>query len=267
MKDRLNSRERQEISRERLELEDGRFCDLVGYNVKDYGFAEYAENMEISNGDFRRARSLMPFNYLYAKPSSFNWSVYNVDVSEAKRYSNAFILNFDMFRKEGKGLYIHSKTKGSGKTMLACCLANGIIEQRDICVKFISVPELLEMTKKKYKGLADLEEIDSIRKSELLIVDDIGTEMKKEWVNTELFRLIDWRYSNKRVTIFTSNVEIEGLKLDDRIVDRIYAMCIPVKLPEISIRKRNVDNKKNNFLAKIENAQDSAATPSQGNET
>ena len=252
MTDPLNDVEKQELGRERLRLENGMFCDLVAYNVKDYGFAEYAENIEVSNGAFRRKRSLMPFHYLDAKPSSFDWSVYDVDISEAKRYANAFILNFDMFAQEGKGLYIYSNTKGSGKTMLACCLANGIIERRDICVKFISVPEFLEMTKKKYKGLTDQEEIDTIRKAELLIVDDIGIEMKKEWVDTELFRLIDWRYSNKRVTVFTSNVAIEGLRLDDRIVDRIYSMCIPVKLPEISIRKQKADKSKDKFLNKIE---------------
>lgn len=244
----LSNVERQELSRERLELEDGKMCDLVGYNVKDYGFAEYAENIEISNGEFRRSRSLMPFNYLDAKPSSFNWAVYDTDISKIKAYANAFIAKYDAFKKEGKGLYIHSKIKGSGKTMLSCCLANGIMEHRDICVKFISIPEFLEMTKKKYKGLADQEEIEAIRNAELLIVDDIGTEMKKEWVDTELFRLIDWRYSNKRVTIFTSNVPIEQLKLDERIVDRIYSMCIPLKLPEVSVRKVKAGNGNDLFL-------------------
>lgn len=246
--DHLSNNERQELRRERLEFNYGKMCDLVGYNVKNYGFAEYVENIEMSNGEFRRSRSLIPFNYLDARPSDFNWSVYGVDVSKIKQYVNAFVLKYDAFKKEGKGLYIHSKVKGSGKTMLACCLANGIMEKRDICVKFISVPELLEMTKNKYKGLAESEEIDAIRKAELLIVDDIGTEMKKEWVDTELFRLIDWRYSSKRITIFTSNVPIEQLKLDERIIDRIYSMCIPLKLPEVCVRKAKAGKENDSFL-------------------
>lgn len=49
------------------------------------------------------------------------------------------------------------------------------------------------------------EDLEKIRTAELLILDDIGAETKKEWIDTELFRLIDYRYSNKRVTIFTSN--------------------------------------------------------------
>lgn len=239
---------KQEICRERVQLKDGGVCDLVSYKVENYGVADYVENAEISNEEYRRKRSLMPFNYLNCKPSDFNWSLYNEDVSKLMQYANAFILNYDMFKEKGKGIYIFSKIKGSGKTMLACCLANAIMERRDICVKFISIPEFLEMTKKKYKGLTEQEELDAIRTAELLIIDDIGTEMKKEWVDTELFRLIDWRYSNKRVTIFTSNIEIENLKLDERIVDRIYSMCIPLKLPEISVRKAMTRKENDLFL-------------------
>lgn len=34
--------EREELSRERIELQDGKMCDLVAYDVKAYG---YVENM------------------------------------------------------------------------------------------------------------------------------------------------------------------------------------------------------------------------------
>ena len=116
--DRLGSMDREELGRDRIELEDGKICDLVSYNVKDYGFAEYVENVGISNGEFRRSRSLMPFNYLDVKPSFFNWSAYGEDTSAIKQYANAFIVKFEEFKAEGKGIYIHSKTKGSGKTLL-----------------------------------------------------------------------------------------------------------------------------------------------------
>ena len=42
--------EREELSRERIELQDGKMCDLVAYDVKAYGYVEYAENIEQSNG-------------------------------------------------------------------------------------------------------------------------------------------------------------------------------------------------------------------------
>lgn len=243
--------EKKELSRERLELEDGKMCDLVAYDVENYGFVEYAEKIEISNGDFRRSRSLMPFNYLDASMDKFRWDVYGEDVNMQREIAKSFIAKFNEYQKAGKGLYIFSNTKGSGKTLLSCCLANGVMEKLDICVKFISVPELLEMTKKSYKDFTKEEDLESIRKSELLILDDIGAEIKKEWVDTELFRLIDYRYSSKRVTIFTSNIPIDALKLNERIVDRIFSMCIRLDLPEKSIRAMQANTENMTFMRKI----------------
>ena len=260
--------EREELSRERIELQDGKMCDLVAYDVKAYGYVEYAENIEQSNGDFRRTRSLIPFNYLDANMSKFRWDIYGVDVKLQQGIAQSFVEQFKKYQKAGKGLYIYSKTKGSGKTLLACSLANGVMEHLDICVKFVSVPELLEMTKKSYKDFLEKEDIERIRTAELLILDDIGAEIKKEWVDTELFRLIDYRYSNQRVTIFTSNISMNNLKLNERIVDRIFSMCIKLDLPEKSIRTMQAHDENMEFLRNImKNAPDGAGTPSQGNET
>lgn len=257
--------ERTELSRERIELQDGKMCDLVKYNVEDYGNVEYAENIELSNGDFRRMRSLMPFNYLDASMKRFKWDLYGVNVEAQQSIANSFIKHFCEYQKAGKGLYIYSRTKGSGKTLLACCLANEVMEYMDICVKFISVPDLLEMTKKSYKDFIEKEDLEKIRMAELLILDDIGVETKKEWIDTELFRLIDFRYSNKRVTIFTSNISMDALKLNERIVDRIFSMCIKLDLPEKSIRTIQAHDENMDFLKKVmKNAPDGAATPSQG---
>ena len=239
---------RKELSRERIELGDGKMCELAAYNVQNYGYAEYAENIEQSNGDFRRSRSLMPFNYLDANIKNFRWDIYGEDVTTQQKIARSFIESFNEYQRTGKGLYIFSRTKGSGKTLLACCLANGVMEGLDICVKFISVPELLEMTKKSYKDFMEKEDLERIRTAEMLILDDIGAEIKKEWVDTELFRLIDYRYSSKRVTIFTSNIAIDALKLNERIVDRIFSMCIKLNLPEKSIRAMQAENENMQFL-------------------
>lgn len=240
-----------EISRERLELPDKKYCDLVGYEIEDYGPAEYIENMEVTNGEYRRARAMLPFSYIGMRASDFDWSVYGEELPAQKSAVNAFILKFAEWQKVGKGLYIFSKTKGSGKTMLSCCLANELMERLDLVVKFISIPELLEMTKKSFSNFSEKTELDSIRKAELLVLDDIGTEMRKEWVDSVLFRLIDWRYTNKLVTIFTSNIEIDKLKLDERITDRIYEMCIPLALPEKSIRRENSNRKNDEFMKRV----------------
>lgn len=252
MKGNLGNRlEKKELSREKVELVDGNLCELVGYEVKDYGFTEYVENIEISNGQFRRSRSMIPFKYLDADMTKFKWDVYGCDIALEKEKAESFITRFQEYQKCGKGLYIFSRTKGSGKTFLSCALANEVMERQDICVKFISVPELLEMTKKSYKDFAKEEDLERVKGADLLILDDIGTETKKEWVDTELFRMIDNRNNSRKVTIFTSNVEMDNLKLDDRIVDRIFETCIRIHLPEKPIRAMNADKENMKFMQKV----------------
>lgn len=71
----------------------------------------------------------------------------------------------------------------------------------------------------------------------MLILDDIGTEKPTEWVCGIFLSILDYRISNRLVTLFTSNIHKEKLKLDDRIVDRLYKMTIDIHLPEESIRR------------------------------
>lgn len=242
---------KREFSREKIELADGKMCDLVSCEVEDYGLADYVENVEVSNGDFRRSRSMMPFKYLDADLSKFKWDIYGCDVSLEKAKAESFATCFHEYRKEGRWLYIYSKTKGSGKTFLACALANEIMNTHDICAKFISVPELLEMTKDGYRDFARKEGIEQIRNAELLILDDIGAETKKEWVDMELFRLIDCRSSGRKVTVFTSNVEMDMLKIDDRIVDRIHELSVKIHLPEVPIRAMNAEKENMKFMQRV----------------
>ena len=72
---------------------------------------------------------------------------------------------------------------------------------------------------------------------------------------------------NRLPTIYTSNIPVNRLKMDDRITDRIESTTYSVQLPEVSIRRTVREQQKQTLLEEIENAPDSAATPSQGNET
>lgn len=251
----LSDLEKTELSRERVQLDGGLLCDLAEYDIRDYGYAAFAENMEVGSGEFRRARAMMPFKFLDVRARDFDWDIYREDVSKAKRYANGFIVGFDRFVQERKGLYIYSNARTSGKTMLSCCLANEIMERRSICVKFISVPDYLEVVKKKYRDPTEQEELDGIFHAELLIVDDIGAEAKKSWINDEILRLVSSRSSRRCTTIFTSTSSMLDLNLDERIRDQIYQMCIPLKLPDVPVGRNKAEAEKSAFMDQIGNGQ------------
>lgn len=238
---------------------------LMLEDANGYEYLLPAAGVTAEESEFRKIRAMMPFEFLDVRAKDFQWSRYHGDVTVAKEMVNRYILHYEKLRNKGMGLYIYSGTKGSGKTMLACCLLNEITKRYKGVVKFVNILDFLEMTKKGFSG--DDEDVNNIRHAGLLVVDDIGVQMSKEWIDTVLYSLVNDRYVNRLPTIYTSNIPVNRLKMDDRITDRIESTTYSVQLPEESIRKAMREQQKQKLLQEIESAPDSAATPSQGNRT
>lgn len=238
---------------------------LMLEDANGYEYLLPAAGVTAEESEFRKIRAMMPFEFLDVRAKDFQWSRYQGDVTVAKEMVNRYILHYEKLRNKGMGLYIYSGIKGSGKTMLACCLLNEITKRYKGVVKFVNILDFLEMTKKGFSG--DDEDVNNIRHAGLLVVDDIGVQMSKEWIDTVLYSLVNDRYVNRLPTIYTSNIPVNRLKMDDRITDRIESTTYSVQLPEESIRKAMREQQKQKLLQEIESAPDSAATPSQGNET
>ena len=171
----------------------------------------------------------------------------------AKRAAYNFILNYEEFNLKGKGLYFYSNNKGTGKTMLAVATANSIIKKFKLPLKFISTLDLLGEIKKTYAENSKYNEselINLFRNVTVLVIDDIGVGKQTDWVNDKLYSIFNYRMENKKVTLFTSNCEIDKLNLDERIISRIGIMAVPTELPCESIRKHN-ETKDNLYFQKI----------------
>ena len=155
----------------------------------------------------------------------------------AKRY----VEKFDEIQETGKGLYFYSRVKGSGKTRLAVSVANDLIEKKFIQAKFATTIQILDQIKATWGGISKNEEseqklIHDIVSVPVLVIDDIGVEAVKDWINERFYNILNGRMIEKRVTIFTSNCKIEELNFDDRITNRIVKMALPVQFPDESIR-------------------------------
>ncbi|RJV44258.1 ATP-binding protein [Coprococcus sp. AF19-8AC] len=206
--------------------------------------------------DERRRRAAIPAIYEGMGAQDFDFDIYGKDMAMAKVKAivNGFILKFSLWQREGKNLYIYSKTKGTGKTMLSCILLNEVTMRHMTPARFITVYDYLNTVTESWKDKtgdtsARLRDIET---TQLLILDDIGAQDPNKLVNDSLFKLIDRRYSNMLVTIFTSNKKINDLGLDDRIISRIEEKSILVSLPEVSIRQRKAQSKQEEFLSRLE---------------
>lgn len=221
------------------------------YNIPDYGETQPYEYKEgFTYAKERRDGSMMPNEYLYKRGRDFDWSYYKEDTTIQKGIVNGFVSEYEKFRRTGRGLYICSKTKGSGKTLLACCLANEIIEKYSAVVKFCSVIDYIEFVKDKNDEAKEM--VNSFKKCGLLVVDDIGVQTEKQdWIINSIFSLVDYRYRENLPTIYTSNLPIEKASSDDRIQSRIYKMSIPVCIPEVLVRMLLADENNKQFLKEI----------------
>lgn len=218
----------------RMEIEQ----DSGGIWIEDIdGYMRYAPGTKIQKEerDFRRMRAMMPPEFFDLKAKDFDWTRYKENVEKEIKTVNKFIMGYEKLRAKGMGVYIYSKTKGSGKTMLSCCILNEISTRYIGSIKFVNALDFLEMTKKGY--VQDNPDVDALYMCKTLVIDDIGVQLDREWVNTVFYRLINARYENRKVTIYTSNLPVKDLKMDDRIVSRIESKSFEIHLPEISVRR------------------------------
>lgn len=172
----------------------------------------------------------------------------------AKTIAKRYVEQFDEIQETGKGLYFYSNVKGSGKTRLAVSIANDLIRQKMIAAKFATTIQILDQIKatwggERREGDAGNEQslIKDIISVPVLVIDDIGAETAKDWINERFYNILNGRMIEKRITIFTSNCRIEDLKLDERIVNRIIKMALPIEFPAESIRV-SIARKENNDL-------------------
>jgi DNA replication protein DnaC len=126
---------------------------------------------------------------------------------------------------------------GTGKTHLAACVVNAFLDQLKR-VTFGGVVDLLGRIRRSYGEEAQEEEweiIDELTTAPLLVLDDLGKERVKDWVEEILFRIIDVRYGEKRPLVITTNFSPQDLEKrypekGYAIVSRLAEMCTGVYL-------------------------------------
>lgn len=197
---------------------------------------------EIMNNVLRFAS--IPDAFKNVSLDSFNTDAYTSEESRkratlALKCVNYWLDNFNDFKSRGIGLYMYSKTKGSGKTRMAVSIANELIHEKGCQVKFCTSLQILNEIKATWDNANESESklLNDLSATEILIIDDFGTEnSEKSWINEKFYQVINNRYIEKKVTIFTSNEALELLRYDDRITNRIKECVFQIPFPEESVR-------------------------------
>lgn len=69
--------------------------------------------------------------------------------------------------------------------------------------------------------------LQSVKSSPLLILDDLGSERKTEWVEERLFLIVDFRWQWRLPMIVTTNLTPETFqeKVSERVTSRLFEDC------------------------------------------
>lgn len=148
-----------------------------------------------------------------------------------------FAANFD---REGGNLVFYGST-GVGKTFLAGCIAKELIEQY-FSVVYLSAADLFDMMARERFHRDEEDDTEgstqSILECDLLIIDDLGTELSNEWTNSQLFYCLNERLLCRKSTIITTNLTPGqlGREYSERIGSRLIENFRFVSIPRGDIR-------------------------------
>lgn len=136
-------------------------------------------------------------------------------------------------------------TVGTGKSFLSGCIAKELIENGHSVLYFSAVRffETLSQISFDYKNKDELHGMyQDLYQCDLLIIDDLGTELTNNFVTTQLFSCLNERHMRRKPTIISTNLSLEELRnrYSDRIFSRIMSNYQIYKLsgPDIRIHKK-----------------------------
>ena len=151
----------------------------------------------------------------------------------------------DNFGNCGQNLLLYGNT-GVGKTFLTHCIAKELLSQSYTVVYLTSIGLFDILEKNKFdRELSSLEKsttVSYIMNCDLLILDDLGTELTNSFTTSQLYQVIDSRLVHKKSTIISTNLSFDDLReqYSERIFSRLTSGYTLLKVTGEDIRLKKV---------------------------
>ncbi|MBQ9086349.1 MAG: ATP-binding protein [Clostridia bacterium] len=169
--------------------------------------------------------------------------------------------NYDAMRRAAEGLrrfaesfdrtayanYLLIGGTGLGKTHLSTAVAKTVIE-RGFDVLYVSAVGMIsDFEAKRFNdGNGMKHDPDRYADAELLIIDDLGTEVSNQFTLSCLYDLLNTRINNRRCTFINTNLAFRELeaRYNERITSRLLGEYSPILFSGTDIRRQKIQRVK-----------------------
>ena len=165
---------------------------------------------------------------------------------EAEKASRNLVTNFEFEH----GNILFKGTAGTGKSYLSNCIANALI-QKGYSVIYFSAVSLFEKIssykfgKDKYSNDNPMQDIYTC---DLLVIDDLGSELTNQFVCQELFTIVNERHLRNKSTVISTNLDYSEIsqRYTERTFSRIYSYYDVYDLSgnDIRVYKKRIEQRK-----------------------
>jgi DNA replication protein DnaC len=157
-----------------------------------------------------------------------------IPAKDLKSLEKAFQLA-RQFAEKPSGWLLFTGPHGSGKTHLAAAISyyRADLGERPI---FVVVPDLLDHLRATFSPSSAVSydrRFEEVKNTQLLIMDDLGTQSTTAWAREKLYQLFNFRYNAELPTVITTADTLDDLdpRLRSRILDTRLCTVSGITVP------------------------------------
>ena len=206
---------------------DGKMCDCMKRELVMAGYQSSGLGRLIATQSFEN------FSLDYYKTGGANYKNMELYFTSLRSFAQGFTA--DTYKN-----FLLVGGTGLGKTHLSTSVAKAVIE-RGFDVLYVSAIDMFADFEQKQFGSGE----DNTRRyfdCDLLIIDDLGTELTNQFTVSCLYNVINSRINSARSTFINTNLskkEIET-KYAERITSRLFGEYYPLVFTGVDIRKQKI---------------------------
>jgi DNA replication protein DnaC len=184
----------------------------------------------------------------YEQCSLQNYYPADVNGTQRNAFKYAWTLALDYPAVE-RGLLLMGPV-GVGKTHLSVAVLRELIDKKSIPSLFYQFGALLKEIQNSYNPISqtsELKVLEPVFEAEVLVLDELGASKPTDWVRDTMMQIINTRYNDRKLTIFTTNyLDARRADRDETLEDRIgtrlrsrlFEMCKTIHIEGEDYRRK-----------------------------